>query len=382
MLAGAGALVVALALPGTAMAAIPWQVTRTPASVNAGQATEVSVTATLQSLLALNQIGCLTVAVDGAFSVQSERVITTPSGKQWEYVPPVSAGVVSFAAVSGGDRLGDLLSYESVTLGITVSGSTSGTYGWTVSAYSNTTCSSKLDAKTITVSIVGSVPTPSPTTVPTPTPTPAPTKTPTPTPTPTAVPTPTRSPLPTNTPGSTPGPTPIRSGPPTASPGPGTTPSPTPTRYPGSGSSSGPGATPSSTAGAGSSPSPDGSASPSPGDPVVPAILGGTTPGGTGTTGDPAPGPPGPLPTLVFQVASGASTDIDAASTQLAAAVLGSLGVFRWAVPGVLASMPGILIVLLTILAQTGGGLAWLPIVRRKIGSLRPSAERAVASPR
>ena len=110
------------------MAAIPWQVTRTPASVNAGQATEVSVTATLQSLLALNQIGCLTVAVDGAFSVQSERVITTPSGKQWEYVPPVSAGVVSFAAVSGGDRLGDLLSYESVTLGITVSGSTSGTY--------------------------------------------------------------------------------------------------------------------------------------------------------------------------------------------------------------------------------------------------------------
>lgn len=40
---------------------------------------------------------------------------------------------------------------------------------------------------------------------------------------------------------------------------------------------------------------------------------------------------------------------------------------FDWAVPGLLLSVPGMLLVL-AIAAQAAGALAWLPIVRRRIG--------------
>jgi hypothetical protein len=47
---------------------------------------------------------------------------------------------------------------------------------------------------------------------------------------------------------------------------------------------------------------------------------------------------------------------------------------FDWAVPGLLLSVPGMLLVL-AIAAQAIGALAWLPLVRRRIGGfgLRPS---------
>ena len=44
------------------------------------------------------------------------------------------------------------------------------------------------------------------------------------------------------------------------------------------------------------------------------------------------------------------------------------LGVFEWAVPGVILTGPGLLLLIL-IAAQATGALAWLPIVRRKIGA-------------
>jgi hypothetical protein len=52
----------------------------------------------------------------------------------------------------------------------------------------------------------------------------------------------------------------------------------------------------------------------------------------------------------------------------LAAASLGGLGVFLWAVPSLALSVPGLLLVG-AVLAQAAGGLAWIPIARRKIGS-------------
>ena len=351
VLACAGAFLLPLALSGTALGAatVPWQVTRTPVSLDAGVSTEVSVSATLQSFLALNKIGCVAVAVDGAFSIQSARVVATPAGKSWKFVAPVSAGIVNFEAVAGSDRLGNLLTYETVTVGITVTGSTSGTYDWSVTAYSNTTCSSKLDAKTITVSIVGSVSTP------------APTATPVPTPAPTALPTAPPTPGPSGTPLSTPLPTPVQSGGSSPTLRPGTTPSPSISIAPIT--------------------SPYDTASPSPTHTPEATTAGGSSPGGGGTNGGSGTEPPVAAPALVFQVGSSEAAEIDAASVTLAAAVLGSLGVFRWAVPGALAATPG-LIVLLAILAQTGGGLAWLPIVRRKIGSLRPSGDRPAARAR
>jgi len=42
---------------------------------------------------------------------------------------------------------------------------------------------------------------------------------------------------------------------------------------------------------------------------------------------------------------------------------------FAWAVPGLVLSVPGLLIVLAVIAVQAIGAGAWLPIVRRRIGS-------------
>jgi hypothetical protein len=41
--------------------------------------------------------------------------------------------------------------------------------------------------------------------------------------------------------------------------------------------------------------------------------------------------------------------------------------VFEWLVPSALIAAPGLLLIL-TVLAQMGGALAWLPVVRRRIG--------------
>jgi hypothetical protein len=47
---------------------------------------------------------------------------------------------------------------------------------------------------------------------------------------------------------------------------------------------------------------------------------------------------------------------------------------FDWAVPGLVLSVPGLLLVL-AIAAQAAGALAWLPLVRRRIGGFGLRAE-------
>jgi hypothetical protein len=42
---------------------------------------------------------------------------------------------------------------------------------------------------------------------------------------------------------------------------------------------------------------------------------------------------------------------------------------FAWAVPGLVLSVPGLLLVLVVIGAQAVGAFAWLPVVRRRIGA-------------
>jgi hypothetical protein len=66
----------------------------------------------------------------------------------------------------------------------------------------------------------------------------------------------------------------------------------------------------------------------------------------------------------------------------LAAASLG-FGAFLWAVPSLALSVPGLLLVA-AILAQAAGGLAWIPIARRKIGGfgLRRNLPRSPRSRR
>jgi hypothetical protein len=53
---------------------------------------------------------------------------------------------------------------------------------------------------------------------------------------------------------------------------------------------------------------------------------------------------------------------------------------FDWAVPGLLLSVPGLLLVL-AIAAQAAGALAWLPIVRRRIGGFGLRSESGASRP-
>ncbi len=51
----------------------------------------------------------------------------------------------------------------------------------------------------------------------------------------------------------------------------------------------------------------------------------------------------------------------------LAMDVLASLGVFAWAMPAATLTVPGLLLILV-IGAQMMGAMAWLPVIRSKIG--------------
>jgi hypothetical protein len=190
------------------------------------------------------------------------------------------------------------------------------------------------------------VPTPSPTPVSTPAPTPVPTATLLPTllptlpPTPTVPPTPTLLPLPSlqPTPGGSERPEPSASA--TATPTPATSP----------GASTGP---PSTTGG---------------------GPLGGTIGAGPSI----GPGGPGSGPGEPDGFAVGRS-DLGIVDGLGDLGVVGLGGLVVWAVPALVLSVPGLLL-LLAVLAQAAGGLLWLPVARRWLGGFglrrRRTAER------
>jgi hypothetical protein len=198
---------------------------------------------------------------------------------------------------------------------------------------------------TVTMTVSGPPATPAPT--PHPTPTPRPTATPPPSvvPIPTLPPLPTFPPLPSLGPGPTPTPTPRPS--PSGSPRPGATPSasPTPTPTPTTAGPIAPG-------GPLTSPRPDPSGPPRP--PAAPAA-------------------PAEAPFTLPSIDDGAQLDFDTGAV--------SFGSFEWAVPALVLTVPGILIVI-AVLVQTMIGLAWLPVARRWLGGdrRRRSAPAAVGS--
>ena len=194
---------------------------------------------------------------------------------------------------------------------------------------------------TVTI-MVESSPTPPPTPKPTPVPTPAPT----PTPRPTLPPLATLPPLPT--------PRPLL---PTLPPGDTPTLGPTPT---------------------GSTPSPDARPSPSI-DNSSPRRS--AAPGSTPTTGGPSSTDP-PSASGGFRVGGGPAGDggggmpiggIDGVT----AAAMGSLpgGLLAWSYPAIVMTLPGILL-LIAIGAQALGAVAWLPIVRRRVGAFGVQRKR------
>lgn len=211
-----------------------------------------------------------------------------------------------------------------------------------------------LPSNTVTVTItVTAPPTPAPTPAPTPKPTPKPTPTPEPTPAPTPRPTPlpTLGPVVTLPPVPSIGPLPSVLQVPVPTPTLRPTATPAPTRTPG--------ATPAPTR------SPD--ASPAPAGPIVTAPRSGSDPssGGSGGSGSSGSAPPSARPVSApFVVPSRTDIgdlDIDSALT---------LGDFEWAIPALVLTVPGMLL-LLAVLAQGSMGILWLPVTRRWLGSDR-----------
>jgi hypothetical protein len=201
-------------------------------------------------------------------------------------------------------------------------------------------------------------PTPAPTPVPTPAPTPLPTPVPTPAPTPRptlplpTLPLPTLPlptlPLPTPTPRPTEAPTPTPGD--TAAPSPTATPSGTPTPAGGSDdpSGSGPTAAPTASAPTGAGPVGSGGAGPAPSD-------GGIVVGG-GTVAAPLP--------------VDGLTDLN---------VVGVDDLIEWAVPSLVLSVPGLLLIL-AVLAQALVGSLWIPVIRRWLGAFGVRRRRPAAS--
>jgi len=177
-----------------------------------------------------------------------------------------------------------------------------------------------------------------------------------PAPTPTPTPTPTPAPTPTPTPAPSAAPTPVPTASPSASPGP--TPSPAPSR------TAAPSATPDA------SPDPGETDAPRPDPEPEPTAEPGRSDEPDRTEPPVAAGPVGPPP-----IAPGADTfDVEPIEIGtidgLFEASFGGFGVvMEWAVPALVLTVPGLLLVL-AVAAQVAGGLAWLPFVRRWLAGI------------
>ncbi len=222
---------------------------------------------------------------------------------------------------------------------------------------------------TINVTAPAPTPTPAPTAAPTPAPTAAPTPAPTsaPTPAPTAGPTPRPTTRPTATPRPpvVPLPTlPLPSIPvPTIRPLPTLLPQPTPTPTVSVRPTATTAPTPTSAVGEG----PSGPPVAGPAGPVEPP-QGGSGPG-------PGPGAPTAAPAEPPFVVSPNVQELDIDTVSI------TFDGFEWAVPVLVLTVPGLLIVI-AVLVQSLIGLAWLPVTRRWLGNdrrRRPALARVAA---
>jgi hypothetical protein len=345
LIAIAFAAVLITAIPATTAAAAPvWSLTRSTATV-LGPSTKVVLTVTNVGLEGPSYaIGCVKVSVPGAVDVTAVSTSGGTRGHTW--VASMTGGnptTVTASSETNNDWLDGGGQQDSIKINVTAKPVTVGTTTWTVNVFRTRNCTSPSDTtKALVFAVVGAptpTPTPAPTPVPTPVPTPRPTATPAPTPAPTPKPTPAPTPRPTLAPGATPTPTPASTPAPTASVGPSASPAP----------SASPSAGP--IASAVVVPLPTVRPSPS-GGPVVPAG------GGSGAKD-------------TFALGGTEPTQIGAMIQRIDALGLG----IEWGIPAVITGVPGLLI-LLIVLAQSLGGSAWLPLVRRRIGSFEIRATR------
>jgi hypothetical protein len=337
--AAVGVVACALAIasaPLVSAATGGWTIDWTPATVVQGIPTRISLTATNTAGGA--SVGCVRLQVPIEFSVGTVGIDAVQPAHAWTVDPPSGGAggstIVQVHAVSDKDVLkndGDTLAFH-----LTVTGSVPGTYVWPANSLDHANCSAGMDSSSVNVAVVAGAPTP----------TPVPTATPKPTPTPSPKPTPAAAPTPTATPPRTP--MPMVS--PTAS----TVAAPSGTPVQTSTPSAAPGSTP--------------VAAPF-GEVAVPPLG---PPTGSGSTGGGGSGTGAPIDaasaTSPFTVA--ATTDDTGIDASIVATSLGSLDGMVWAVPSLVLTVPGLLLVL-AILAQIAAGAAWVPVVRRKLGPFR-----------
>lgn len=320
-------------------AGLPWTVSLAPTILTEGTATNVNVSVTPGG----QKIGFVVVNVPAGFDVLSASVKTVPAGFVWHASGSGSGPIqVTFGTTTSNQRL---VSTTGVFT-IRVTATTSPLSAWTVNAYQQFSIDSNQVA-------TGPLLPPAPFVI-----LPGPTPTPVPTPTPTATPAPTPTPIRTATPAPTPSPS--ASAPPSPSAG-GSAPPPTPTPTPGG---SLPVATdrPSPGSSAGASPLPSGAASAGPSSAPVAGAVGPV--GGSGSTGSSGGGLDVPA------LPAGGSVNLD----DLGA--LGNTAMVAWLVPGLLLSLPALLIVIV-VLVQAGFASAFIPLTRRFLTGERRRDGRA-----
>jgi hypothetical protein len=409
----AGLVLVGLLLPMTAIAIPAWTVTTSVDHVEPAVQTDVLVTVvnTADNDGDFDSIGCIRISIPAQFAVSSASMTFVSPGHIWSASTGSSGETIVEAKAT--DDLGSLRGQpeaDKLVLRISVAGSVPGSYSWTADEYGSTDCSNgHHQTVSLPMAISAAAPPkpavrafddeddeddedPTPTPVPTPTPTPVPTPTPTPVPTPTPTPLPTPTPTPTPVPPSpVPSPVPGTEATPTPTPTPKATRAPTPTRTPEPRATPAvghapPPARPAPTVPAAPSPTPTPTPTPLEANLLPPSPQSGSSPSGRPISRPTAPvvrpdkpqlgGMPSIEANFIVPTGGVAGSIGDFSDVGLAAASLGGLGMFLWAVPSLVLSVPGVLVVVI-IMAQAVGGFAWLPLVRRKIGGFglrqRPS---------
>jgi hypothetical protein len=320
---------VSAAVPAVASAALLWTLVATPLTTTANVSTTFSLTATNLDLL--TELGCLEVDLPTSFVIESLGTPIASHGETWASTRSGNSVIVQSLSSGGRLKLG-----WSVSFTIRAHALVAGTYPWPNHAHQRQDCTSADQIGTPLSVIV------LPALVPTPTPPPAATPTPAPTSSPTASPTPIL-PLPSISLIGLP------SLAPSVSPTPSPSVSPTPPPAPGQTSSST------------STPEPGASAAGIDGD-----GPGTTGPGSGGNgAGAPAQGAGGQALT-VARTADNPGADADVGLELLGLLDSGYL----WFVPAAPVALPGLLVIL-WVLLQAVGALAWIPAVRRLSGDDR-----------
>ena len=336
-----------VALPAVALAARAWSLTSSPLVATVG--VPVAVTLTAQNIGGDgggDEITCITLDVPASFLVQAVTIVSvkgSSSGHGWQWLSGPAGGAtrVTFKNPPDDNPLVGLpQAGDSAVFRITGIPQSSGTLTWTAGAAdhpggaTSLTCGSGT-FPALSVGLSVSVPV-------------VPTPTPTPTPAPTAKPTPAATPRPTSRPSAQGSPTPTANSTPGAS-------SPAPTSA--------------------ASSTPDRSSGPRTSD--VPSASPSPLSGSTGLTpGSPGDGPGGGAGADRGDVVEAAAVTVGGARGgsgatseglgALATDVVFQLGLAEWTVPAAAVGVPGMLVVI-AVLVQLAGGMAWVPVARRSL---------------